>query len=155
MSRPGEREAEDDLAPPSGFGWTPSWNVIESSPATSAAPSCVFASVLVIVCEGVGAKPAALPRKSHTNPRRASDRGALKSASFVFEREGFAGDGLRLAMSTSAPGVFDATLIRGRDVLTLKARYSGLRVCGRIWTCPVCARTCRWTWSAMRSWATT
>ncbi len=26
-----------------------------------------------------------------------------------------------------------------RDVLTLKARYSGLRVCGRIWTCPVCA----------------
>lgn len=26
-----------------------------------------------------------------------------------------------------------------RDVLTLKARYSGLRVCGRIWTCPVCS----------------
>ena len=26
-----------------------------------------------------------------------------------------------------------------RDVLTLKARYSGLRVCGSIWTCPVCA----------------
>ena len=48
----------------------------------------------------------------------ADDGGALKSASFVFEREGFAGDGLRLAMSTSAPGVFDATLIRGRDVLT-------------------------------------
>ena len=26
-----------------------------------------------------------------------------------------------------------------RDVITLKTRYSGLRVCGRLWTCPVCA----------------
>lgn len=47
----------------------------------------------------------------------ASDAGALTFASFVFEREAFAGDGLRIAIATSAPGRFDATLVRGKEVV--------------------------------------
>lgn len=43
------------------------------------------------------------------------DEGPLRSLTIVYERECFAGDGLRLAIAASAPGVFEASLVRGKE----------------------------------------
>lgn len=45
------------------------------------------------------------------------DGGALRTLSMVYEREAFAGDALRIAIAAHAVGVFDASLVRGRELV--------------------------------------
>lgn len=43
------------------------------------------------------------------------DAGPVRSLAIVYERESRAGDGLRLAMAPSAPGVFEASIVCARE----------------------------------------